>query len=84
MASRKPGQSSSEQAFEEFLARRPSAAESAAAVTDLRDKVRQYEERYNLPSIASTRRSRQGELAETLDVCDWMIHYDILQYVEGR
>jgi hypothetical protein len=66
------------------FAQRPDASESVAALAELREKVKRYEERYNLSSDRLHAAVASGELTETLDVCDWMIHYDILQYVEGR
>lgn len=41
MASPKPGQSGSERSLEAFLAQRPDAAESAAAIVELRERVKQ-------------------------------------------
>jgi hypothetical protein len=84
MALPKPGQSKSERSIEEFLARRPNAAESAAAIAELRETVKRYEERYNLPSDRLHAAVAAGEISETLDVCDWLIHYDMLLHVEGR
>lgn len=84
MALPRPKQSEWGHSLEEFVAQRPGATESAAAITELREKVKQYEDRYNLPSDRLHAAVASGELEETLDICDWLIHYDILQYVEWR
>jgi hypothetical protein len=84
MALPKPRQAGWEQSLEAFLAQRPDAAESAVGIAALRERVKRYEERYGLPSERLHAAVASGELAETLDVCDWLIHYDILLHVEGR
>lgn len=88
MALPKPGQSERERSLEEFIAQRPDSSEDASAITVLRETVKRYEERYNLPSDRLHAALAAGEITETLDVCDWLIHYDMLlhmlRHAEGR
>ena len=84
MALPKPSRSGSNRSLEELLAQRPDASETPAAILALRETVKRYEERYNLPSDRLHAALAAGDITETLDVCDWLIHYDILLHVEER
>ena len=68
----------------DLLARRPEASDKTEVLNELRKILKPYEDRYNLPSDRLFAAVAAGELAETLDVCDWMIHYGIFLDVQAR
>ena len=77
MALMKPAQTGDNQAVADLLAKRPTAAENARAMSELEQLLKDYEDRYDLPSDRLKAALDAGEITETLDVCDWLIHYSI-------
>ncbi len=84
MAFVKPRKADADQIVADLLAQRPKVADNAEALKELRELLKQYEDRYNLPSNQLHAALETGELAETLDVCDWLIHYSIFLRVQSR
>ncbi len=56
----------------------------AAYLAELRANVKQYEERYGMPSERIHVAIDAGELVEDLDVCNWIFDYDLLRDIEKR
>lgn len=50
---------------------------------ELQDRIREFEVRYRLRSEDVPAAIGRGELDETLEVCDWMIDFDLLQRLNG-
>lgn len=84
MALVKPRKIDADQIVADLLAQRPEPADKAEVLNGLRELLKPYEERYNLPSDRLFAAVAAGELTETLDVCDWMIHYGIFLDVQAR
>jgi hypothetical protein len=56
----------------------------AAYLAELRANVKQYEERYGMPSDRIHDAIDAGELVEDLDVCNWIFDYELLRDIEKR
>ncbi len=52
-------------------------------VARLEREIAAYEEKYKIPSAEVHQRIEDGLLDEDLDVCDWLITLDILEYERG-
>lgn len=50
---------------------------------ELEDRIHELEVRYRLRSEDVPVAIGRGELEETLEVCDWMIDFDLLQRLHG-
>jgi hypothetical protein len=72
-----------EELVTELLARRPEEIDDAQFLLELRRSLKQYEDRYNLPSDRLHAALAAGDLTETLDVCDWLIQYSLLLRAEA-
>jgi hypothetical protein len=84
MALVKPRKTDADQVVADLLARRPEADDNAKALDELGKLLKQYEDRYDLPSDRLHAAVESGELTESLDVCDWLIHYAIFLRVQAR
>lgn len=73
-----------DQLLTDLLAQRPAESDSAQVVIELRQSLKQYEDRYNVPSDRLHAALEAGDLTETLDVCDWLIQYSMLLRAEAR
>jgi hypothetical protein len=51
-------------------------------LAEIRESVKQYEQRYGMPSECVHDAIDAGELVEGLDVCNWIFQYDLLRSVE--
>jgi hypothetical protein len=51
-------------------------------LAEIRESVKQYEQRYGMPSECVHDAIDAGELVEDLDVCNWIFQYDLLRSVE--
>ena len=58
--------------------------EQTRMLEETRERVKQYERVYNLPSEDIHRAIDAGELVETLDVCRWIFLHNLLRRVEGE
>jgi hypothetical protein len=54
----------------------------AAMLAEIRESVKQYEQRYGMPSDCVHDAIDAGELVEDQDVCHWIFQYDLLRSVE--
>lgn len=50
---------------------------------ELEDRIHELEVRYRFRSEDVPAAIGRGELEETLEVCDWMIDFDLLQRLDG-
>ena len=71
-----------EQLIERLLEQRDNVQEQECMLAELRESVRQYEERYGMPSACIHDAIDAGELVEDQDVGHWMFNFDLLQRVE--
>ncbi|MBA3450489.1 MAG: hypothetical protein H0T18_04680 [Chloroflexia bacterium] len=69
--------------IEELLEQRHDTEAQNAMLAEIRESVRQYEERYGMSSDRIHDAIDAGELIEVLDVCDWIFQYNLLQRVEA-
>ena len=76
--------SKDEEDLADFLARRPAHATNGQFLESTRRDLQRYEERYGILSHQLQDAVRSGELAEDLDVCDWLILYGLLLRAEAR
>lgn len=58
--------------------------EGHTGVPDLASRVAAYEVRHGMPSSEVGPAIDRGELEETLDVCQWLLDYDLLRRAESR
>ena len=56
----------------------------AAMLAEIRESVKQYEQRYGMSSDCVHQAIDAGELVEDLDVCDWIFQYNLLRRVEEK
>jgi hypothetical protein len=84
MARVTPREADADAIVADLLARHPAPTDKAEVLSEFRKILKPYEVRYGLPSDRLYAAVASGELAETLDVCDWMIHYGIFLDVQAR
>jgi hypothetical protein len=72
-----------EQLIAELLEQRNDVEAQQQVLAEIRESVRQYEERYGMSSDCIHDAIDAGELIEDLDVCNWIFSYDLLQSVEA-
>jgi hypothetical protein len=73
-----------EQLIEKLLEQRHNVQEQERMLAELRESVRQYEERYGMSSECIHTAIDGGELTEDLDVCDWIFQYELLRRAEAK
>ena len=56
----------------------------AAMLAEIRESVKQYEQRYGMSSDRVHDAIDAGELVEDLEVCDWIFQYNLLKRVEAK
>ena len=73
-----------EQLLEDLLEQRNDIQRQETMLAEIRESVKQYEQRYGLSSDCIHDAIDSGELVEDLDVCDWIFQYNLLQRVEAK
>ncbi|HEV2107711.1 MAG TPA: hypothetical protein VGR16_05565 [Thermomicrobiales bacterium] len=53
-------------------------------LSELVERVKQYEEKYQLDSRLIHDAIDNGQLTETLEICHWIIDYDLLTRAKAR
>jgi len=65
----------------------PDPAEAVANEAKIRERltreVARYEEQFGIPSAEVGQRVRCGMLAESEEVCDWLLALDALEFLAG-
>ena len=84
MALKAPRQDDFTSHGDDFLALQPSSSANDQALGELRRRIQQYEEHYNLSSEDLHQAVTTKQLSETLDVCDWLIEYSVLVRAESK
>ena len=73
-----------EQQLLELLKGRYDFQSQETMLGEIRESVKQYEQRYGLSSDCVHNAIDAGELTEDLDVCDWIFQYNLLRRVEAK
>ena len=72
-----------EQRLKELLEQRNDIQRQETMLAEIRESVKQYEVRYGMSSDCIHDAIDAGELVEDLDVCDWILQYNLLRRVEA-
>jgi predicted transcriptional regulator len=73
-----------EQRLKELLEQRNDIQRQETMLAEIRESVKQYEVRYGMSSDCIHDAIDAGELVEDLDVCDWILQYNLLRRVEAK
>jgi hypothetical protein len=76
------GGKSVEQILKELSEQQFDTEAQAAMLLELKERVTHYEQRYGMPSDRIHEAIDAGELIEDLDVCHWIMDYELLQSAE--
>ncbi len=81
MATTTPKRLTPEQRWEELERERDILERHYQWRADLGNRIKELEARYGITSDQIHDAIDNGQLDETLEVCDWIMDYDILQHV---
>jgi hypothetical protein len=70
------------QQLQQLLTQRQNLPARELILAELRESVRQYEERYGVSSACIHEALEAGELVEDKDVGHWIFQYDLLRSIE--
>ncbi len=59
-------------------------SEISQQVTDLEDRLKRFEEKYQIPSKDFYRQFQAGELGDSADFFEWNTYYEMLNYAQVR
>ena len=69
---------------DDLLALATDAEQGERNLAALIERIAGYEARFGIPSSEVHQAIDRGELRETLDVCHWLIDYDLLRRAQSR
>ena len=75
-----PSTPTSKTLAEQWLAERDTPERHTEYMNELRSRVLAYEAQFGIPSSEVHEAIEDGRLVETLDVCEWIMDFEVLEW----